>query len=221
LHHQADHGELGGERWRQGLGEVPAVAFGDHGDGGGALGQAALGALQGVRLADQQRAQPRPVDQGAAREAERQAVDQIDHQGERAEVFGVEGEARQLEDADLVLGGEPAQPAPEIGLKEEAALQRQAAEKSPGDAEHRRNAGSAIEDDPASQTFRRRRLTALRPRAEQRHLVLRGEQLEPLHGAQLISPPRRPGIARGDEEEFQAKDLRDGRGLKDKETISS
>ena len=116
----------------------------------------------------------------------------------------MDGEAHELEDPQVVRGRELAEPPAEVGLVEEAGLERQAPEGRARDAGRRaRPAAPRVSLDPVGNARGRRRLLARRLRREQRHLVLGREEVELLHRPHLVPPARRPGIAGGDEEEPQ------------------
>ena len=97
----------------------------------------------------QQRPQPEAVDLGAQREVERQAVDQVDEERRVAEVVEVDGQADELQDAQVRLGRQLAEAAAQVRLVEEAALERQVAEQHPRHAgEERGGPARPVELDP-------------------------------------------------------------------------
>ena len=122
----------------------------------------------------ERQAQPPTVDVGAEREGERQAVDQIDQERYLAEILQMDRQANELKDAQIRRGSELAQPAAEVGLVEEAALERQVFDQRPD--ETRKEARAAMETvglDPEARAFGRRDLLRAGRRGEEGDLVPR------------------------------------------------
>ena len=114
----------------------------------------------------------------------------------------MDGQADELQDAEVVLGRQLPELAAEVRLVEEAGLERQLFDDRPRHPREDGHAARTIDLEPVAPVGGWRRLVLGRRRRQQRHLVLVGEEVEDLEGPHLISPAGGPGVAGGDEEDL-------------------
>ncbi len=125
---------------------------------------------------------------GPALEREREAVDQVDQEGRAGEVGHVVGEADELQDRQVVLGGEPAQGALELAAPEQAGLERQPAQARP------RHLGRAPQ--PAGHRVGLEAVGEIRGRIGRPRRRARREEGDVVGRRQAAPPSGRPGAGR-------------------------